>query len=418
MNVFLKNSNFRIFSLGSFFSTAGDILFYLALITYASKLENYSLAISLIGITETAPHLFGTIGGYFADRSANKLRSMVHLALFRAGLYLIVGFLFCQNLPGWHLVLMVIVLNFFSDSLGIYSYGLQSPTIVALVGEKQLGEAQGFNNGFNQIITMLAQFVGSGLLLVMNYSLLAVVNAGTFLVAAALFAITSRRTNLQKAKPVTSESTNINRDSLGQTLKKVYRQTIHIPGLVPSILTLTLVNGILGTMDPLFAILVRNSEQQMLILNFSFTIACYTTALGLGVASGGILGTLLFKNIPVQHFSWITALMVMGEFSMMLLRQVWLCLVFCVLVGFFAGIMGPKITKWITTSVERSILSSSMGTLNMLVTISQPLGTAIFTTVATVGGLNTSITSLIAISFLTALITSILALKITTKSAN
>lgn len=50
MDVFLKNKYYRRFSIASFLSTAGDILFYLAFLTYASKLKNYSLALSLIAI--------------------------------------------------------------------------------------------------------------------------------------------------------------------------------------------------------------------------------------------------------------------------------------------------------------------------------------------------------------------------------
>ena len=53
MNVFLKNADFRRFSVASFLSGAGDILFYLAFMTYASKLQNYSLALSLIAISES-----------------------------------------------------------------------------------------------------------------------------------------------------------------------------------------------------------------------------------------------------------------------------------------------------------------------------------------------------------------------------
>ena len=48
MNVFLKNRDYRRFSVASFLSSAGDILFYLAFMTYASKLQNYSLALSLL----------------------------------------------------------------------------------------------------------------------------------------------------------------------------------------------------------------------------------------------------------------------------------------------------------------------------------------------------------------------------------
>ena len=40
MNVFLKNKDYRRFSIASFLSGTGDVLFYLAFMTYASKLHN------------------------------------------------------------------------------------------------------------------------------------------------------------------------------------------------------------------------------------------------------------------------------------------------------------------------------------------------------------------------------------------
>ncbi|MBA1394855.1 MFS transporter, partial [Lactobacillus sp. XV13L] len=127
MDIFLKNKNYRRFTIASLLSTAGDILFYLALYTYASDLKNYTLALSLITISESVPRLLSSLGGYLADRTANKLQKTVWLAMLRGGLYLLVGVLFCQNIAGWNLVAMVIVINFISDTAGIYSSGLVTP---------------------------------------------------------------------------------------------------------------------------------------------------------------------------------------------------------------------------------------------------------------------------------------------------
>ena len=52
---------------------------------------------------------------------------------------------------------------------------------------RKYDEAEGFTGGVSQIINMIAQFVGSGLLLFMSYSSLAFVNAFTFLVAGILY---------------------------------------------------------------------------------------------------------------------------------------------------------------------------------------------------------------------------------------
>ena len=170
MDIFMKNKDYRKFTIASFLSGAGNILFYLALITYASKLRNYALAISLISISESVPQIFQVLSGYLADRTKNKFKLMVWLAVIRFGLYLIVGLLFASGFAGWNLVLTVIGINLVSDIAGSYSGGLQMPLIVNIVGDDEVAEAEGFVSGINGIINMIAQFIGSGLLLFMSYS--------------------------------------------------------------------------------------------------------------------------------------------------------------------------------------------------------------------------------------------------------
>lgn len=188
MNVFLKNKDYRRFSVASFLSSAGDILFYLAFMTYASKLQNYSLALSLIAISESLPRLFDIFGGYLADRTRKKFKNIFLMSLARFTLYSLVGILFVTNVSQWGLVIAVVIINFISDMAGTYAGGLSAPLIVDLVGEDEFAQAEGFTNGISQVITTAAQFIGSGLLLFLSYSSLAFVNAFTFLAAGLLYA--------------------------------------------------------------------------------------------------------------------------------------------------------------------------------------------------------------------------------------
>lgn len=188
MNVFLKNKDYRRFSVASFLSSAGDILFYLAFMTYASKLQNYSLALSLIAISESLPSSFDIFGGYLADRTRKKFKNIFVMSIARFVLYGLVGVLFVTNVSQWGLVIAVVIINFISDMAGTYAGGLSAPLIVDLVGEDEFAQAEGFTNGISQVITTVAQFVGSGLLLFLSYSNLAFVNAFTFLAAGLLYA--------------------------------------------------------------------------------------------------------------------------------------------------------------------------------------------------------------------------------------
>ena len=141
MNIFLTNKNYRRFSIASFLSSAGDILFYLAFMTYASKLKNYSLALSLIAISESLPKLFTIFGGYFADKTQHKFKNIFLSAIIRCVLYGIVGLLFISNVNQWSLVIIVVTINLISDTFGAYSSGLVSPLVVDLVGKDHFGEA-------------------------------------------------------------------------------------------------------------------------------------------------------------------------------------------------------------------------------------------------------------------------------------
>ena len=124
MNIFLKNKDYRRFSIASFLSNAGDILFYLAFMTYASKLQNYSLALSLIAISESIPRLFDIFGGYLADKTRNKFKNIFLIAIVRFVLYGLVSILFITNISQWGLVIAVVIINFISDTVGAYSAAL------------------------------------------------------------------------------------------------------------------------------------------------------------------------------------------------------------------------------------------------------------------------------------------------------
>ena len=83
--------------------------------TYASKLQNYSLALSLIAISESLPRLFDIFGGYLADRTRKKFKNIFLMSLARFTLYSLVGILFVTNVSQWGLVIAVVIINFISD---------------------------------------------------------------------------------------------------------------------------------------------------------------------------------------------------------------------------------------------------------------------------------------------------------------
>lgn len=408
MDIFLRNTNYRKFSLASWLSSAGNILFYLALMTYASRLKNYSLALSLIAITESLPNLIQSLSGYLADRTKNKYHVIVWLAIIRFALYLLVGLLFATNISGWNLVLLVIGLNFISDLSGKYSGGLQTPLIVSLVGENEMSEAQGFTNGISQLITMIAQFAGSGLLLFMSYSGLAIVNAITFLVAGIIYANIGMNVKKQE---VNKQPEEVNTQKFGATIVSSLKQVKQANGLLTIVLVIALLNGLLSTVEPLISIVLAGNKN-MLIGNYSFTIAVVSTVAAIGMASGSTIGTKIFKNTSLFLIVLADTIATITLAIAIIYGNIFASLFCLTILGFLAGIVSPKLLQWLVTTVDRKILSSSVGLLNTILVMAGPLTTTVFTSIASATNITYALYGIIILGIAVFITISIVLLKI------
>ena len=408
MDIFLRNTNYRKFSLASWLSSAGNILFYLALMTYASRLKNYSLALSLIAVTESLPNLIQSLSGYLADRTKNKYHVIVWLAIIRFALYLLVGLLFATNISGWNLVLMVIGLNFISDLSGKYSGGLQTPLIVSLVGENEMSEAQGFTNGISQLITMIAQFAGSGLLLFMSYSGLAIVNAITFLVAGIIYANIGMNVKKQE---VNKQPEEVNTQKFGATIVSSLKQVKQANGLLTIVLVIALLNGLLSTVEPLISIVLAGNKN-MLIGNYSFTIAVVSTVAAIGMASGSAIGTKIFKNTSLFLIVLADTIATITLAIAIIYGNIFASLFCLTILGFLAGIVSPKLLQWLVTTVDRKILSSSVGLLNTILVMAGPLTTTVFTSIASATDITYALYGIIILGIVVFITISIVLLKI------
>ena len=402
MTIFFKNKEYRKFSIASILSSAGDILFYLALMTYASRLKNYSLALSLIAISESVPRLFSSVGGYLADRTQNKFQKIVWMAMIRGALYLLVGFLFSQNIAGWNLVIMVIIINFISDTAGTYSGGLTTPLVISLVKKDEIAEAEGFTSGVSQVITLISQFVGSGLLLFMSYSALAVINGLTFIVAGLIY---YNIAGSQRKKGIATVTQEVDDRGFWATLVLALKQVKKASGLITTVLVIAVLNGVLSTIEPLISIVIAGNRQVMVIGTYSFTIALIGAMAGIGAALGSIFGTNLFKNVSLYLIIMFANIAGASVIIAILSKQIWFCLVTYCILGFFAGTATPKLTQWMVGAVDHEILASSIGLINTILLIASPLMTTAFTTLSAVTNVQYSLLGLLIVSILLFVIT-------------
>lgn len=409
MNVFLKNKDYRRLSIAGFLSSTGDVLFYLAFMTYASKLKNYTLALSLIAISESIPKLFDILGGYLADRTKNKFKNIFLMTVARFILYSLVGILFISNTSQWNLVIAVVIINFMSDTIGAYSGGLNTPLIVDVVGEENFGEAEGFTNGLNQVVNTIAQFVGASLLLIMTLSQLAFFNALTFLVAGLLYlSVGFKHRNDQRLL----KNKEVNDKKFFETMKSSYQQIKKENGLLTIVLIIALLNGGLITIGALLPIVIAANRSTMIIFSYSLTIAI----IGLIVSSGAILGSMFgqqfFKKVAVFTMTIISIIFCALTTIAAIFANIYIILVIYFLLAATVSIASIKMQQWLVTTIERKILSSTVGLLNTIVVTAGPILTTLLTTISGLVNIKIALIVLLTIE----IITLIVAIKINFKT--
>ncbi|CCI84911.1 major facilitator superfamily permease [Lactobacillus pasteurii DSM 23907 = CRBIP 24.76] len=401
MNVFLKNKDYRKFSIASFLSNAGDILFYLAFMTYASKLQNYSLALSLIAISESIPRLFNIFGGYLADKTRNKFKSIFLIAVVRFILYSLVGVLFITNISQWALVIAVVIINFISDTVGAYSGGLNIPLIVEIVGQDEIAEAEGFTNGVSEVITSIAQFVGSGLLLFLSYSNLAFINAITFLAAGLLYASASFH---NKTDTHSIEPEEVNEEKFFATMKNSYKQIRKASGLLTVVLVIALLNGALSAIGSLLPIVMAGNRSTMIISTYSFTLAIIGVVVSAGAILGSVFGPQIFKKQSVFFMVIVAIILSIAATVGGLIANIFVILPFYFSLAVISSTASLKMQQWLVNAIDRKILASSVGLLNTIVMATAPIMTTILTTISGFGNVRYALLVLLAIEIIVLLV--------------
>ncbi|MGU7931067.1 MFS transporter, partial [Streptococcus suis] len=110
MKKILNNKLFLSSYLADVISNFGDTLYYLALMNYVLFLPDTKFALAMITVSETLPILSGLFMGIWADRTKNKLDTILATLVIRFVLYALVGLLMGFT-PALWIVAVVCVIN-------------------------------------------------------------------------------------------------------------------------------------------------------------------------------------------------------------------------------------------------------------------------------------------------------------------
>lgn len=386
MKKIVNNKLFLSSFVADLISNFGDVLYYLALMNYVLLLPDTKFALAMITASETLPILTGLFIGIWADRTKNKLDTILATLVVRVGLYVVVGLLM-GFAPALWIVAVVCVLNFLSDLAGQYENGLYMPVSLRVVAAEDRETAMAFKMTVKSLLQIAFQASGAILIGFMSYQNLAFFNAGTFLASLAIMAtLRPALAKLLKENPIqqveqTETGTGIVK-GIRQSIKESYQAIQNIPVLKASIITIASLNAIFTALSPL-VILNMKEFSGFVIVNAGTTIALISILFSVGSILGSSVGIALFKNVSLLNLLKFSTLMPVLLFSGFFLHNIYVVLAVLFVTAVTLGIFNPKMNALVLNELPEDKLATVGGGIDSFCQIGMVAGQALIALMVT-----------------------------------
>ncbi|HFI0653676.1 TPA: MFS transporter, partial [Streptococcus suis] len=368
-------------------SNFGDTLYYLALMNYVLFLPDTKFALAMITVSETLPILSGLFMGIWADRTKNKLDTILATLVVRFGLYALVGFLMGFT-PALWIVAVVCMVNFLSDLAGQYENGLYMPLSLRVVAAEDRETAMAFKNTVGGILMIVFRSSGAILIGYMSYQHLAFFNAGTFLVSLAImaglrpaFAKLLKENPIQQAEQVETGAGIVK--GIGQSIKESYHAVQNIPVLKASIITIASLNAIFTALSPL-VVLNMKEFSDFVIVNAGTTVALISILFSVGSILGSSLGMAAFKNVSLLNLLKFSTLMPVLLFLGIFLHNIYMVLAVLFVTAMTLGIFNPKMNALVLNELPEDKLATVGGGIDSFCQIGMVAGQALVALMVTI----------------------------------
>lgn len=384
MNLF-KDNILRKIVLSASLSKIGDILYYIALMTYAASLDNYKLAIALVTLSETLPSILAFITGALADKTKNKINIIFMTTFMRVVIYVLIGIAIGFE-SGIMILIIIVVLNLISDFIGEYEDGLYIPILVSSIkDESKLENILGYYQATMNIANLVGQTLGAFLIIYLTYSYLSYINSLTFFLS--LIIVFLIRTPLKNNLNNYYKDNNIKFDNkklpntkkrvfiaeffkeIYQTLKKLKNNQL----VFSEIIIISILNGLLAAISPLILIKITENKEMLIGDATSTTLSVVMVTLTVATIIGNTLGVTLFRKFSCLKIVQIILVSVSLLFILLTFDYFSLILVALFGVMFFVAIVTPKLTAEIINELDPEFLATNIGILNTLLTVIGPI---------------------------------------------
>ncbi|HEM4699787.1 TPA: MFS transporter permease [Streptococcus suis] len=390
MNVFLKNKLYRVITISDCLSVIGDSIFYLALIAYASKIDNSILAVSIVSVSEAIPPFFSVYTGYLVDRTNNKAMADILTNILRFIIYLLIAvILYFYN--GIIAIGIISVLNILSDLMGSYSDNLRFPIIYSIIPDEDMEESFSFSNITYYTFSFGAKVFGGTVLLLLgsDFITFSLLNSITFLVAGLmmLHIFSDLKLKIANYEDNTIDNNEVIDNTEDETIFKSLLNLMNNKKLVRVVFPVAFVNSLVACLLPLMYIYMNNP---LIVTHLPYeTIISLLGAISvIGIIIGNWVATRYFKSFSLYKIL-IFLLITLGFISILLIFEanLYFLLVTVFLVFGLEGILSPKFSLYLMENQNYESLGISSGAINTLLAIGVPVKIFLVLTTANILGL-------------------------------
>lgn len=381
MTLIFRNTLYRILTISRMLNAFGSYIYNLVFIIYAASLPYATVSMFVANIVTIIPTLFTFWVGVRADKTGQKTRMIVGAGVVQALLFTLVAIIISNKT--FMVFGLVCFINVISDVISDYSAGLRMPIMQFNLDKEDLYEAYSFNQFLSYICNIAGQGFGVWLLTVSdnNFSLVAILNAVSFLLSSLILLIHRERlTYKELTEEYSSETLFDNLKNIHTNMDRIFKNTAQssFASIFLAVLSINALGGAISSIYDFYFL-----KNNLFNLTFGQSVMAVQIVLILGAILGSLTPKDYFGRKPLTFLLFLNSL----TFLLVALSNI---LRFNPLVGigiltFAAYLMGkaiPKLDAMLMENLPTEILAQSNNFLAMLFTLSVPIGTFIFSTLA------------------------------------
>ncbi|MBT0907903.1 MFS transporter [Streptococcus parasanguinis] len=364
MRKILKNQLYLKVLLSDLISNFGDTLYFIALMTYVTELKDSNLAVSIINLSEMIPILFTVFFGIIADRTMNKVETIIKTLWIRVGLYLLVAMVMNFK-ASIMVVILASMVNLVSDTLGQFENGLFYPISNRIVEKSEREEAMASRQTVTSTMNIVNQSLGAFLITVLSFFHLALINSLTFAISLFIMLVIKHQIDYDDQTSSSTSSTFQFKalfSEIMSNLKLSIKHLFSISHMKAALLVIPILNGSLAILTPLVVVNLSKGSA-LTIMNTATTISL----LGISTVAGGILGGAFiliskrFKSLSIGALLKMNLMTVLLSFAAFYYQNIYLLLFASFLSSVFVSALNPKMGAIIFNHIEETKLATIFG---------------------------------------------------------